>query len=200
MPRGAADGRRLSARAARGLVEAVLLVSGSSPCRPDISTVVRRPFWEHERAGPRRDPLFKTLVRSLPNDPAGQKTTGQEQGAGTNREYWSTTRGRERGRSRRSSGSGRTSRSRRGSSSGSRSGSSCVDVHVPASSDAAQTRAYLILTDTQRLGDTGQVLVVRDDVLTGRSGLDLVAVRILDTTTNSSSLRESWSSSGQNHG
>src|SRR5215212_8759388 len=147
----------------------------------------------HEKGRPPKGPAFVMLARFrayllpyyrttvLPNDPASQQATGQEQGARTDREYWSTTRGRERGGS-------------------SRSGSGGVNVHVAASSDAAEARAHLVLLDAQILRDTGEVLLVPDVVLAGRSGLDLVAVHVLDAATHGVGLGESRGGGGHDHG
>ena len=66
-----------------------------------------------------------------------------------------------------------------------------VDVHILASSDAVETREHLVLADAELLRDAREILLVVGVVLAGRSGLDLVAVHVLDAATDGSRLGES---------
>src|SRR5918994_1097552 len=163
-----------------------------------------------KKAGPRRSPLLKRL-RSvyLPNDPACQQTTGHKQRSRAKRNQRCTTR-----RGKRTTSSSRrraaTTATTCGSSASSGRGRSAftsrssaisgVDVHVLASGDAVETRQHLVLANAKLLRDASELLLVVGVVLTGRSGLDLVTVHVLDATTNGSRLGESRGGGGQDHG
>src|SRR5215211_5680307 len=125
--------------------------------------------------------LLKALSGYLPNDPARQKTTSNQQYTSTKR-YSAGNRDATRARQRRSRSTGRRCSSRcRRSSRGSRRSS--VDVDVTTSSYALEASEHLVLADTQLLGNGAEVVRIRVLVLPDRS-LDLVAVHILDATSD----------------
>src|SRR5215212_5674046 len=147
-------------------------------------------------------PYYRTTL--LPNDPASQQTTGHQQGSRTQRQQRSTTRGGKRAtRSSRCGATAAASTSGAAAATGCsgataatttgrsrsdhgrrRSGAAATDVDVPTGSDALEARAHLVLVDAQILRDTGEILLVVAVVLSGGSGLDLVAVHVLDAATH----------------
>src|SRR5215211_5233663 len=131
------------------------------------------------RAGPSEGPAPKEVSYYLPNDPARQKTTGNQQHTSTKR-YRAGYRNATRARQRRSR-TAATARSRRRRSR-SRSRSS-VDVDVTTGSYALEASEHLVLADTQLLGNGAEVIRISILVLSERS-LDLVTVHILDATSD----------------
>src|SRR5918998_3253710 len=112
-----------------------------------------------EKGGPPKGPALRAVSGWLPNDPAGQQTTGHEQGGGAERDDRGTTRGRQLGRSGRGSrsscrGSCRGS-SRSGVGSSSRSGAATgayVNGAVLKRNGLPEAREHLLLVNTQALG------------------------------------------------
>src|SRR5215208_4960348 len=148
-------------------------------------------------------PYYRTTV--LPNDPASQQTTGHQQGSRTQRQQRGTARGGKRATrssrcgataaaaARRSGAAAAAATGRSGATAatgrsrsdhGRRRSRSVIDVDVPTGSDALEARAHLVLADAQILRDTGEILLVVAVVLSGGSGLDLVAVHVLDAATH----------------
>jgi hypothetical protein len=151
----------------------------------------------------------------LPNDPACQKSTGNEQGASTEREQRCATRVRERSRR---SGSAARSRARSTGRSGGRNGHSgraattSVDIVV----DATEAGVDLCLGDAKLLSDLSNRLSVSSAgevpsrsvgvsrsvaVLTlgSSSSLNLRTVNVLDVNVACDSLGEGRGSSSQHH-
>src|SRR5215212_4100097 len=147
-------------------------------------------------------PYYRTTL--LPNDPASQQTTGHQQGSRTQRQQRGTARGGKRATrssrcgataaaaARRSGAAATATRRSRAAATTTgrsghghrRSGAAATDVDVPTGSDALEARAHLVLVDAQILRDTGEILLVVAVVLSGGSGLDLVAVHVLDAATH----------------
>ena len=89
-------------------------------------------------------------VSYLPNDPAGQQTTGHKQGSSAERNQRSATRARERAT--RCSGSRATAATAATAASGRRSGAVNVDHDVLRSRSRAEARQDLLLVDMEGLG------------------------------------------------
>src|SRR5215216_5599973 len=145
-----------------------------------------------KRAGPSERPAPEELCGYLPNDPASQKPTSHQQHASTKRDrtgYRNTTCRRQPSSRSRSSTAATTA-----TSSGCSSRSSCslghlrtrrsgVDVDVTTSGCALEASEHLILADTQLLGRSAEVCSIGVLVLP-ESGLDLVAVHVLDAASD----------------
>jgi hypothetical protein len=162
--------------------------------------------------------------RTLPNDPAGQKTTGHQQRTSAQGQQRRATRLRERPTSRssgRRSGSlatsggsslatsgGRSSSGASGSSGGSSGvslSSLALDDDVPTSGYAAETGVDLLLGDVQLLSygsGAGNVASGGVTVLTlsGSGGLHLRTIDVLDVDVAGYGLGERRSGRGQHHG
>jgi hypothetical protein len=159
-----------------------------------------------------------SLSGYLPNDPAGQKATGNQQGASTQREQRSAARVRERSRR---SASGSAARCRSAARSGSGAATTGGNGHgggaTVANIDATEAGVDLSLGDAKLLSDLSNGLSVSSagevasrsvgissgvTILTLRSGrsLNLRTVNVLDTYVPTNRLSESRGSSSQHHG